>query len=261
VTEWYVNGPLGLEQGFTLESAPGERTGAPLSLALTLWGDLQAALEPGGNALRLNQADGTVVLRYRGLHAQDATGRALRSWLQVQKGQLWLRVDDDGAQYPIVVDPFVEQVKLTATDAGSGGQFDTSVAINGDTVVVGAYTKGAAYVFVKPAGGWAATTTFAAKLTTTDAGSGDQFGISVALTCSQPDQVCGDTVVVGANIKGAVYVFVKNGGWATTNLHNAKLTITDVQMGDQPEFGYAVAVSGDTVVVGADGDDSNKGAA
>src|SRR5436309_3209358 len=84
---------MGLAQGFTLESAPGERTGAPLSLALTLGGDLQASLEPGGNALRLSRADGTAVLRYRGLSAQDASGRELRAWLQVQGGQLWLRVD------------------------------------------------------------------------------------------------------------------------------------------------------------------------
>ena len=127
-------------------------------LALTFWGDLQASLEPGGNALRLSRADGTAMLRYRGLSAQDASGRELRAWLQVQGGQLWLRVDDDGAQYPIVVDPFVEQAKLTASGGAAGDVFGSSVAVSGDTVVVGApyasSATGAAYVFTKPAAGW-----------------------------------------------------------------------------------------------------------
>ena len=89
--------------------------------------------------------------------------RELRAWLQVQGGQLWLRVDDDGAQYPIMVDPFVEQAQLTASGGAAGDVFGSSVAVSGDTVVVGApyadsggnSNQGAAYVFVKPGGGWA----------------------------------------------------------------------------------------------------------
>ena len=71
------------------------------------------------------------------------------------------------------------------------------MAISGDTIVAGAYqatighnySQGAAYVFVKPAGGWA-NMTQTAKLTASDGAYADQLGISVAH--------CGDTVVAGA---------------------------------------------------------------
>lgn len=86
LTEWYVNGPLGLEQGFTLARAPGGTRSGPLTFALALSGDLEAALEPGGDGLSLSRVDGRVALRYRGLSAQDATGRALGAWLEVQGG-------------------------------------------------------------------------------------------------------------------------------------------------------------------------------
>jgi len=109
LTEWWVNGPLGLEQGFTLARAPGKRTGEPLSFLLTLSGDLTAALEPSGDGVRLSRADGTVALRYSGLIAHDAAGRELRAWLTVHAARLSLRVDDTEAQYPVVVDPFVQQ--------------------------------------------------------------------------------------------------------------------------------------------------------
>jgi hypothetical protein len=91
--------------------------------------------------------------------------------------------------------------------------FGSSVAISGDTVVVGALgdnigpnpDQGAAYVFVKPSGSWTTTSTFTAKLTASDGAVDDYFGSSVA--------VSGDTVVVGAPVfaeaarPGAAYVF------------------------------------------------------
>jgi hypothetical protein len=248
LTEWYVNGPLGLEQGFTLERAPGERTeGGPLTLALTLSGDLKASIEPDGNGLRLSRADGTAALRYRGLSAQDATGRELTAWLEVQEAELLLRVDDTDAQYPVVVDPFVEQAKLTASDGAAGDFFGLSVAVDGDTVVVGASTPlgpnndglGSAYVFVKPVDGWV-TMTETAKLTASDGASNDRFGESVAIV--------GDAVVVGGHLADSAYVFVKpTGGWETMT-ETAKLIPTD---GVSDSFGTSVAIAGDTVVVGA----------
>lgn len=216
LTEWYVNGPLGLEQGFTLESTPGDRQGGPLTIALNLSGDLAASMDPGGDGLILSQVDGTTALRYRGLGAQDATSRELPAWLQVQGAQLLLRVDDAGAQYPLVVDPFVQQAKLTASDGAFFDQFGGSVALSGDTVVVGARfhdvvanaNQGSAYVFVKPAGGWSGSLSENAKLTASDGAKFDHFGGSVALS--------GDTMVVGAdfgnsgtnNDQGSAYVFV-----------------------------------------------------
>jgi hypothetical protein len=82
------------------------------------------------------------------------TGRRCRRWGR-------LRVKDAGAEYPVVVDPFIEQAKLTASDGAAGDRFGYSVAISGDTVVVGTgfddiganANQGSAYVFVKPMSG------------------------------------------------------------------------------------------------------------
>ena len=159
-----------------------------------------------------------------------------------------------------------QRAKLTADDAAANDEFGISVAVDGDTIVVGAHKadyidlndssnnladSGAAYVFTKPeSGGWADATE-TAKLTASDAAANDEFGISVA--------VHGETVVVGAhqndaddqsNNEGAAYVFTKpgSGGWADAT-ETAKLTASDGAVND--EFGISVAVDGDTVVLGA----------
>jgi hypothetical protein len=219
LTEWYVNGPLGLEQGFTLATPPATHSGAALTVALTLSGDVTATADPQGREVTVAQSDGHAVLRYRGLTAYDAAGRELHAWLELHGEQLRLRVDDTGARYPVVVDPFVQQAKLTASDGASSDEFGYAVAISGNTAVVGAENhngdQGVTYVFVKPAGGWASMTE-TAELTASDGLSGDFFGSSVAID--------GDTVVVGApshpnggsgnSGRGAAYVFVKPaGGW------------------------------------------------
>ncbi len=155
------------------------------------------------------------------------------------------------------------QSKLTDDDGADDDEFGYSVAIHGNTAVVGAYHRnlngnanaGAAYVFTRPDGGWTTTTTTAAKLTASDGEEDDRFGHSVA--------VVGDTVVVGAygddGNRGAAYVFTRpDGGWTTTTTA-AKLTASDGEEDDR--FGHSVAVFGDTVVVGAYGDDGNRGAA
>jgi len=244
VTEWYENGPLGLEQGFALDHPPGKANGQPLTVELGLHGDLVAALEPGEKALELRRNDGEAVLRYTGLKAQDATGRELRSWLEVQGERLLVRVEDWGARYPVVVDPWVQQAELTASDGAANDGFGWSVAVSGSTAVVGApghavgsnAQQGAVYVFVESGGTWSQQ----AVLTASDGWAGDTFGNSVA--------VDGSTVVVGAPLhgKGRAYVFVESGGtWS----QQAVLTASDGAGGDY--FGISVAVCGSTVVVGA----------
>ena len=149
--------------------------------------------------------------------------------------------------------------KLTASDGAVDGLFGMSVVVDGDTVLVGSPGdvgySGSAYVFTKPAAGWTTTSSFAAKLTASDGGSWDFFGVSVAMD--------GDTVVAGAlwddansiHDSGSAYVFTKPAtGWTTTNAA-AKLTASDgVALA---EFGRSVAVDGDTVVVGASRDNDN----
>eukprot|EP01043_Picozoa_sp_COSAG02_P039102 COSAG02_NODE_3063_length_7441_cov_56.123944_2_plen_532_part_00 len=140
--------------------------------------------------------------------------------------------------------------KLVAADAAARDRFGTSVAVSGDTVVVGAYygsDSGAAYVFAEqPDGSWLQV----AKLVAEDAARLDRFGWSVA--------VSGETVVVGASgdddggsNSGSAYVFAEqpDGSWTQV----AKLVARDAAAGDN--FGVAVAVSGDVAVVGAAGDD------
>jgi hypothetical protein len=150
---------------------------------------------------------------------------------------------------------------LSPSDAAAWDFFGLSVAISGDTVVVGSQfdddngdSSGSAYVFVKPSGGWA-TSTETAKLTASDGAAEHGFGISVAIS--------GDTALVGAdgadNNEGAAYLFVKPAtGWATTT-ETAKLT--SFEPGHYARFGQSVAVNGDTALAGAKEADRGLGAA
>jgi hypothetical protein len=220
MTEWYENGPLGLEQGFTLEHPPGvheyeKANGQPLTVELSLRGDLVAALRPGSTALELKSKDGEGGLRYTGLKARDATGRELRGWLEVRGERLLVRVEDKGARYPLVVDPWVQQAELTTSDGKAHDTFGISVAVSGNTIVVGAPGhpygggRGAAYVFVQSGTSWSKQ----AELRADDAVTNDWFGGSVAIN--------GSTVVVGADQHpfvvnygpgpGVAYVFVRSG--------------------------------------------------
>ena len=269
ITEWYENGPLGLEQGFTLAHPPGKRNGQSLALELDLRGDLVAALEPAGSdkkskSLELRGKDGKVALRYTGLSARDATGRELQSWLEMRGERLLVRVEDREAQYPVVIDPWIQQAELTASDGVAHDWFGISVAVSGSTVVVGAYyhtvgsnpQQGAAYVFAQNGTTWSQQ----AELTASDGKAGDNFGNSVAIS--------GSTAVVGAPdhaacsdcALGAAYVFVQSG---ETWSQQAELTASDGAAADF--FGYSVAVSGSTAVVGAlnhtVGSNSGQGAA
>ena len=154
-----------------------------------------------------------------------------------------------------------QQTKLNASDASENDRFGISVAVDGDTAVVGAYNEGtsankpgAAYVFNRNASDvWSQ----AAKLTASDRATDDQSGYSVALH--------GDTAMVGAHrddnangVKaGAVYVFTKQSGSFTTSTETQKLTASDGAAGD--EFGISIALEGNTAVIGAYRDDGNIG--
>lgn len=128
-------------------------------------------------------------------------------------------------------------------EAGDFGQ----VAISGDTIVVGAneeaFTSGAAYVFVRSRGRW----TQQAYLKALDTERGDLFGSELAIS--------GDTIVVTAigkfGFSGAAYIFVYNGGSWT---QRAYLRALNAEEGDL--FGSGVAMSGDTIVFGANGESS-----
>jgi hypothetical protein len=164
-------------------------------------------------------------------------------------------VESSGSAYVFVRNgtTWTQQAKLTASDPVPNDHFGRGVAFSGDTALVGAYgdddSAGSAYVFIRNGTIW----TQQAKLTASDRAAQDNFSYSsVALN--------GDTALVGAycddSCAGSAYVFVRNG---TTWTQRAKLTANDRAAGDV--FGVGATLSGGTVLVGAPGDDSSRGAA
>ena len=110
--EWYENGPMGLEQGFTIAQAPVKPVDKPLNLDLALTGNVVAEVDPNGRGLVLRK-NGTAVLRYGGLIASDAAGHRLKASMQVSGNRLRIFVEDAGAKYPVTIDPMVQSIKLT----------------------------------------------------------------------------------------------------------------------------------------------------
>jgi hypothetical protein len=161
-------------------------------------------------------------------------------------------------------DTWSHQGKLIAPDGDSNDDFGRSVALKGDTAVIGApgddipdaedntpdRDAGSAYVFTRSGDSWSPDGKFIAY----DKDSGDFFGVSVALG--------DDTVVIGAtgvsssngNYAGGAYVFTRSDGtWS----RQSKLTANDREGYDQ--FGDPVAVAGDTAVIGVPRDNNANG--
>jgi hypothetical protein len=172
----------------------------------------------------------------------------------------------------------VQQAYLKASNTDAHDQFVYSMAMSGDTLVIGAPSEesaatgvngdeddnsadfaGAVYVFVGDGSTW----TQQAYLKASNTGPSDGFGISVSIS--------GDTLVVGARgesssatgvdgdesddsaeVAGAAYVFVRDG---TTWTQQAYLKASNTDAVDR--FGSSVSVSGDRLVVGADFESSD----
>ena len=143
---------------------------------------------------------------------------------------------------------WLQRAKFTANDAKAGDLFGNTVAINGETVIIGAPgvddagpESGAAYVFIYSGDEWVQQ----AKLIGDDTSMFDHFGTAVSIH--------ENTAVIGAHGKdedsvdaGAAYIFVRNGvSW----IQQAKLTHQNPVPGDQ--FGHAVAIYGDNALIGA----------
>ena len=248
ITEWYVNGPLGLQQGFTISHAPHTHLSGRLVVRVGLSGDVMSEVSERGESVALRQVSGSAELLYGGLYVYDSAGKTLPARLEATPAGLSIVVDDVAAQYPITIDPFVQEARLSAPVGEvpkARAYFGYSVSVSGNTTVIGArgddYNTGAAYVFTNNGGTWTET-----KLTADDGAGGDHFGRSVS--------ILGNTIVVGAegddDGKGSVYVFSNAGGsWTQAS----KLTADDGVEGDW--FGFSVSISGNTIVVGAYRDD------
>ncbi|MCA8942921.1 MAG: FG-GAP repeat protein [Planctomycetes bacterium] len=278
VDEWVINDARGIEHGFTVRDRLEGDRGSPLVLEMRTRGEL----EPRGHTDRLGAgfADrtGASVLTYRGLTAFDADGRRVPARMTTSATGLQIEVEDSGASYPITIDPLVQTTYLKASNPDANDNFGISMAVDGDTIVVGASREGsdadgvdgnqadngaadsgAAYVFVRSGDTWVQQ----AYLKASNSDVGDFFGVSVAIS--------GDTIVVGAvyedsaattidgdqsdesaSLAGAAYVFVRNG---TTWSQQAYLKASNAEANDH--FGAAVAIDGDTIVVGAPFEDSD----
>ncbi len=279
--EWYVNEPRGLEHGYTVHRRPatGEDGGmGPLRFTLDVRGTLRPEVSADGRDIHFLDGERAVALTYTGLTVIDADGRELDASFECLGESLRLSVDESGARYPLTVDPLAQRAYLKASNTGAGDEFGSSVAVSGDTVVVGAVEEassatgvngdqsddsapgaGAVYVFARSGSSWSQE----AYLKASNAEAGDYFGRSVS--------VSGDTVVVGAHgedssstgvnghqadnhgyAAGAAYVFVRSGSsWS----QQAYLKASNTDAGDL--FGLSVSISGDTAVVGAVAEGSN----
>lgn len=196
-----------------------------------------------------------------GDQASDAASNSGAAYVFVRNGEVW-----------------TQQAYLKASNTGAADQFGRSVAIDSETIVVGAWNEdsnatgvngdqvsdgatdsGAAYVFVRESGIW----TQQAYLKASNTGADDEFGRSAAIDghtvvigASDEDSnatgVNGDQANNGASSSGAAYVFVRDGGGWT---QQAYLKASNTGASDQ--FGGSISLSGDSLVVGATGEDSN----
>jgi len=279
--EWYVNEARGLEHGYTLSRRPeaGEAADdSTLVLTLGIRGALYPEVESDREGVSFLDDAGGPVLRYTGLRAFDADGRPVPAWFERAGERLRLSIDERDARYPLTIDPIAQQAYLKASNTGFADQFGNAIAVSGDTVVVAAAAEdssssgidgwqgdgrtdsGAVYVFVQRGASWSQE----AYVKASNSGSWDAFGSSVALD--------GDLLVVGAPYEdssatgvngdqnndlryqsGAAYVFERSG---TTWTQVAYLKASNA--GYQDWFGDSVAISGETIVVGARREDSSS---
>ena len=280
LTEWYANGPAGLEQGFTVARAPAGATTAPLTLSLALTGGARGTLSADAHALTLRH--GASSLRYGGLFATDASGHALRSWLSLAGGRLSIHVAAAHARYPLRIDPLIEAGnKLTGAPGEQGaGLFGTSVALSADgsTLLVGAPSDanahhGAAWVFTRSGSAWAQPGVELTGGGTSSPGPEEEeqcaeesseeagecaFGASVALSAD------GDTALIGepsaTALPGSARVFKRSGAgaaWAETT------TLPEGSVGRGGRFGKSVALSADgsTALIGDPSANAQRGSA
>lgn len=231
----------------TQGATPAHPAGDQFGFCVALAGDIMVVGAPGESS----SATGV-----NGNQSDTSAPSAGAAYIFVRNGANW-----------------TQQAYLKASNTRAGAGFGTSVAISGDTVIVGAPYEssnaagvngdgsnnnsssqaGAAYVFVRSATGW----TQQAFLKASNAGAYDHFGNAVSIS--------GDTIVVGALYEaskaagvngdqsdnsafgaGAAYVFVRN---------NLKWTQEAYLKASNPDgldfFGWSVAVSGDIIAIGA----------
>jgi hypothetical protein len=272
LTEWYANGPLGIEQGFTVDRGPTSRESTSLALSLAVAGNVRVVSD-GRRGVVLRASQGKAI-RYGALSANDSAGRELPSRIVVRDGALLLRVDTAHARFPVTVDPLIAQEERPEPSGEDGeGRFGFAIALSADgtTALIGAPGdrgfSGAVWVFTREGSSWKQQgPKLTAPVQPGEAGEAQcaneasqcGFGRSVALSAD------GDTALVGApradGARGAAWVFTRTG--ATWSRFGERLTGSDEANGNG-SFGRSVALSADggTALIGAPRDSTLRGAA
>ncbi len=245
-----MNGPLGLEQGFTIPHMLAGGDGS-LTLSLAVHG-VRLVLAHG--SVVFEGVSGATALRYGGLVATDARGVRLPARLSVGDGTIQIRVDARGARYPLRIDPFVQQAELPAGSAIWQG-FGVAVSADGNTALVGGPNSGGgrAWVFTRANGTWAqqATLIGAGAVGTTGQGQG------VALSAD------GNTALIGGPLDnggtGASWVFTRSG--STWSQQGPKLVGAGAVGAAWQGQSVALSADGNAAMIGGPFDNGHVGAA
>jgi hypothetical protein len=147
LSEWWINTPAGLEQGFTVQQRPDDVATGPLVVDMAVKGDLTPVLR--GDGIAFTDSSNVTILTYNKLYVTDAAGQVIPARFAAMGQTLQILVDDQQATYPLTIDPLVQQAYLKAPYADAGDYFGYSVAIDGDTMVVGAFREDSALGPVK----------------------------------------------------------------------------------------------------------------
>ena len=250
---WYSPTATGVEQGFTLNRRPAG-TDSAVTIAMGSAGGLTPVLT-SPTSLSLFGHGGQAELNYSGLKVTDASGKVLPAHLETSGSSIRITFNDQGATYPVRVDPYIQLASLVPPATAS--DFGTVVATssNGTTALVGdpyggAEGTGAATVYTFANGSWSAGTAL------TPPALPQAFGTSVALSGSGTTALVGDPGG-GTEYSGTATVYTYNGtSWSA----GTALTAPDTEYA----FGTSVALSNDgsTALVGdPEGSESETGAA
>ncbi len=229
--EWYENKTEGLEQGFTVHERPAG-AGA-LLISGEISGGLRPQLSSAEGAVDLVDEHGACALRYGELHVWDARGEELESHLAVDGLEVAIVIDDDGAGYPLTIDPLLTSPAWTAEGVQATANFGYSVATAGDVngdgfsdVIVGAWkcdnghtNEGGASVYLGSPNGLSLNASWTAE--------GEQANANFGNSVASAGDVNGDgysDVIVGAmgyaataNNRGRAFVYLGSASGLAAN--------------------------------------------
>lgn len=149
IIEWYLNDEKGFEQFFTVNK-PSDNSQKESSLTIYLknQGTLRPKLSVDKRTIKLADDNGDNVLDYSSLYAYDARGKELNAEFRLTQDVVLIEVDIRGAQYPIVVDPFVERTKLFPSNGIKGDNFGGEVAIDGNTIAIASENINRSFLYI-----------------------------------------------------------------------------------------------------------------